>query len=115
MQNVTVVGFVNVTNFNQNGLMNSSANVKLSRFFGSLNFTNNSAGGNRSIGGPMLSNLSSSLTYYVNGQQITADNQTVQANSKTFTVRLVSEFESTLPSVNATAYTLQVPTASTAD
>ena len=54
MFNVTVTGFVNVTNFNSLNQMNNSVPIRFSRFFGNLNLTNNSAGGNRYVGGPML-------------------------------------------------------------
>ena len=58
MQNITVTGFVNITNLNAGGFMNSSVPIRLSTFFGNLNLTNNSAGGDRYVGGPMLQNLS---------------------------------------------------------
>lgn len=96
LTNITVLGFINITNFNGTQF-NASVPLRLGKFFGNLNFTNNTAGGNRYVGGPSLKTLSSSLVYSVNNVTITSDSQVLNISSKNFTVRLVNEFESTMP------------------
>ena len=58
LQNLSVTGFINLTN-----VTSAVKSVRLSRMFGNLGLENNSAGGQRYVGGPNLVNISSSLAY----------------------------------------------------
>ena len=55
--------------------------------------------GNTSHPAPFLNNLRSSLRYFVDGIEITMDNQTLLIGDSIYTVRLVSEFESSMSGI----------------
>jgi hypothetical protein len=112
LSNVSVMGFINVTNVIAANY-NTSIPIRLSTMFGNIFFTgaNRVVGytGNSTGGQPYLNNINSSLIYSINGTAITVDNQTISG----LTVRLVSEFDSTLEGLNASqiaAYKLTIPT-----
>ena len=70
MSNVSILGFINVTNLNAASFSNASVPVRLSNTFGNLFWS----GSDRTIGytgnsttGTKLNNINSSLVYYVNG------------------------------------------------
>ena len=81
-QNVSVIGNISVINA-------GTTSLKLSSFFGSLLRYDATRSNSQNPADPLF-NLSSSLQYFVNGNAILADNQSVAGQN----VRLISDFDS---------------------
>jgi hypothetical protein len=93
IKNVTVAGFINITNFNAS----LTKDVRLSRFLGNIIPRSS---GNLAIRKALFTNLSSALQYYVNNQPITADNTPITSNGATANIRLINGYDETCDSTN---------------
>ncbi|CAL6026053.1 Cysteine-rich_membrane protein 2 [Hexamita inflata] len=84
LNNISVTGFVNITNFDKT----KTTSVVLSKLFGNVLLT----GADRVVGGSFFTNVSSNLQFFINNNEVVQDNQTF-TGLEGVSIRYVQSFE----------------------